>query len=108
VAILTDTLGSRRGRHVGLNRAVPGHPGHRLRVSCGTCWRRCPGCVRTRVALSGLPADEREDVIAGIREHVDDSLLAIADPTPVDVRRVLDELGDPLAIAADAGAGTAA
>jgi hypothetical protein len=56
------------------------------------------------IALSGLPADEREDVIAGIREHIDDSLLTVADPTPADVQRVLDELGDPLAIAADAGA----
>jgi uncharacterized membrane protein len=56
------------------------------------------------IALSGLPADEREDVIAGIREHIDNSLLAIADPTRADVQRVLDELGDPLAIAADAGA----
>jgi hypothetical protein len=56
------------------------------------------------IALSGLPADEREDVIASIREHIDDSLLAIADPTPADVQRVLEELGDPLAIAADAGA----
>lgn len=56
------------------------------------------------IALSGLPADEREDVIAGIREHIDDSLPAVADPTPADVQRVLDELGDPLAIAADAGA----
>jgi uncharacterized membrane protein len=56
------------------------------------------------IALSALPADEREDVIAGIREHIDDSLLAVSDPTPADVQRVLDELGDPLAIAADAGA----
>jgi len=56
------------------------------------------------IALSGLPADEREDVIASIREHIDDSLLAIADPTPADVQRVLEGLGDPLAIAADAGA----
>jgi uncharacterized membrane protein len=56
------------------------------------------------IALTGLPADEREDVIAGIREHIDDALLAIAEPTPADVRRILDDLGDPLAIAADAGA----
>lgn len=56
------------------------------------------------IALSGLPADEREDVISGIREHIDDALLAIAEPTPPDVRRILDDLGDPLAIAADAGA----
>ena len=60
------------------------------------------------IALSGLPADEREDVIASIREHIDDSLLAIADPTPADVQRVLEGLGDPLAIAADAGAPAAA
>lgn len=60
------------------------------------------------IALSGLLADEREDVIAGIREHIDDSLLAIADPTAADVLRVLAELGDPLAIAADAGAPAAA
>lgn len=56
------------------------------------------------IALSGLPIEDREDVIAGIREHIDDALLAIDDPTPADVRRVLDGLGDPLAIAADAGA----
>lgn len=56
------------------------------------------------IALSGLPADEREDVISGIREHIDDALLAIAEPTSADVRRILDDLGDPLAIAADAGA----
>jgi uncharacterized membrane protein len=56
------------------------------------------------IALSGLPADEREDVISGIREHIDDALLAIAEPTSADVRRILDGLGDPLAIAADAGA----
>ena len=56
------------------------------------------------IALSGLPADEREDVIAGIREHIDDALLGIAEPTSADVRRILDDLGDPLAIAADAGA----
>jgi len=59
------------------------------------------------IALSGLPADEREDVISGIREHIDDALLAIAVPTPDDVRRILDDLGDPLAIAADAGAPSA-
>lgn len=56
------------------------------------------------IALSGFPPEEREDVIAGIREHIEDALLAIAEPTPADVRRILDDLGDPLAIAADAGA----
>jgi uncharacterized membrane protein len=56
------------------------------------------------IALSGLPPEEREDVIAGIREHIDDALLAIPEPTGDDVHRILDDLGDPLAIAADAGA----
>jgi hypothetical protein len=56
------------------------------------------------IALSSLPPEEREEVIAGIREHIDDALLAIPEPTGDDVRRILDGLGDPLTIAADAGA----
>lgn len=58
------------------------------------------------IALAGLPVDEREDVIAGVREHIDDAMLAIDDPSVADVQRILEDLGDPLAIAADAGART--
>jgi hypothetical protein len=58
------------------------------------------------IALAGLPVEEREDVIAGVREHIDDALLAIDDPSVADVQRILEDLGDPLAIAADAEART--
>lgn len=58
------------------------------------------------IALSGLPADEREDVIAGVRGHIDDALAGISDPGPADVQRILDDLGDPLTIASHAGAPT--
>ncbi|HEX6195890.1 MAG TPA: hypothetical protein VFZ37_08270 [Jiangellaceae bacterium] len=54
------------------------------------------------IALAGMPVDEREDVIAGVREHIEDSLAGIDDPAPEDVERVLTSLGDPAEIAADA------
>lgn len=54
------------------------------------------------IALAGIPADEREDVIAGVREHIEDSLADIDDPGTGDVERVLTSLGDPAEIAADA------
>lgn len=54
------------------------------------------------IALAGIPVDEREDVIAGVREHIEDSLAGVDDPAPEDVERVLTSLGDPAEIAADA------
>jgi hypothetical protein len=56
------------------------------------------------IALAGLPVEDREDVITGVREHIDASLADIAEPDHADVARILEGLGDPLAIAADAGA----
>jgi uncharacterized membrane protein len=54
-------------------------------------------------ALSAMPDAERADVVAGIREHIDASLPN--QPTDADIERVLGGLGDPLAIAAEAGGG---
>lgn len=54
------------------------------------------------IALADIPADEREDVIAGVREHIEDSLTGIDDPAPEQVEQVLTSLGDPAEIAADA------
>ena len=54
------------------------------------------------IALASLPADEREDVIAGVREHIDEALAATPDYGDDDVLRVLTSLGDPAEIAADA------
>jgi uncharacterized membrane protein len=52
-------------------------------------------------ALSGLSANDRDEVVAGIREHIDAALSSIERPSADDIDRVLRHLGDPLAIAAE-------
>ncbi|HEX2362760.1 MAG TPA: hypothetical protein VHI11_11865 [Jiangellaceae bacterium] len=54
-------------------------------------------------ALSAMPEPERAEVVSGIREHIDASLPD--QPTDANIERVLRDLGDPLAIAAEAGGG---
>jgi hypothetical protein len=56
-----------------------------------------------RVALASLPEAERADVADAVREHVEEALAGVDHPSDDDVRRVLRDLGDPLAIAASAG-----
>jgi HAAS len=55
---------------------------------------------RLERALEGLPAGRREEIVEGIGEHID-SLLG-PDPTDAEVLTVLDRVGDPEQIAADA------
>ncbi len=57
---------------------------------------------RLDAALTNVPAAERRQIVDGIEEHATASLAELADPTEADVRNVLDRLGDPAAIAADA------
>ncbi len=57
-----------------------------------------------RVALAGLPEADRTDVTEAVRDHVEQALTGVDHPSDDDVRRVLSDLGDPLAIAAGAGA----
>ena len=52
-------------------------------------------------ALSGVSANDRDEVVAGIREHIDAALSSIEQPSTDDIDRVLRDLGDPLAIAAE-------
>lgn len=53
-------------------------------------------------ALGGLPAGERDDLVAGVREHIQAALADRPDVTDDGVDEVLRALGDPLAIAAEA------
>jgi uncharacterized membrane protein len=55
-------------------------------------------------SLSGLPADRRQEIVADIEEHIS-ALLAELDraPSEADVRNVLERVGDPADIAAEAG-----
>ena len=52
--------------------------------------------------LADLPLDRRRELIDEIRGHIAEALLSVADPTEADVRNVLDRLGDPADIAAEA------
>ena len=58
--------------------------------------------VRLDAALANVPAAERTQIIEGVQEHASASLAELNDPTEADVRNVLDRLGDPETIAADA------
>ena len=49
-----------------------------------------------------MPAEERSQIVDGIEEHVAAALAELDAPTEADVRNVLERLGDPEAIAADA------
>jgi uncharacterized membrane protein len=51
-------------------------------------------------ALGDLPRERREEIVGGLREHVDAALAGA--PEDVAVRAVLDRLGTPEAIAAEA------
>jgi hypothetical protein len=53
-------------------------------------------------ALAHLPEPERNDVVAGIRDHIEAALAEVENPDSSDVQRILDNLGDPLAVGASA------
>lgn len=55
-----------------------------------------------RAATVDLPPGEREELVSNIAEHITTSLAEIAEPTESDVRTILDRLGDPASIAAEA------
>lgn len=63
-------------------------------------------------ALGPTPAEERIEVVAGVREHIESALADLAaatdEPTDADVDAVLRQLGDPLTIAAATGSSSPA
>ena len=52
--------------------------------------------------LADLPDGRRRELIDEIRGHIDEALASIPDPSEADVRNVLDRLGEPADIAAEA------
>ncbi len=52
--------------------------------------------------LSDLPPQRRSELMAEIRDHVDQALASKADPSEADVRNVLERLGEPADIAEEA------
>lgn len=57
---------------------------------------------RLDAAAAGLPADRRDELVEGIREHLDSALQGTDQASDAQVRAVLDRLGSPEEIVAAA------
>lgn len=55
-------------------------------------------------ALQGVDASRREEILADVREHIEQGRDGLDTDDAADVRTLLDRVGDPAAIAAEAGA----
>jgi uncharacterized membrane protein len=53
-------------------------------------------------ACVDLPPDRRDDLVADLREHIEAARGVLYQPTEAAVRTILDRLGEPAAIAAEA------
>jgi uncharacterized membrane protein len=53
-------------------------------------------------ALTGLPEDRREELLADLRDHIAAERAALDSPSEAAVRAILDRLGDPATLAAEA------
>ncbi len=59
--------------------------------------------ARIHQALRDLPLERREPIIEDIREHIRTARAAMAPEDEAQIRQLLDDLGDPAAIRAEAG-----
>lgn len=57
---------------------------------------------RLQRSLGDLPAQRRDEILAEIEEHIASDLAEFPEPTEADVRNVLERVGDPSVIAAEA------
>jgi HAAS domain-containing protein len=57
---------------------------------------------RLRAATADLPTTERDELVANIAEHISASMEDLEQPDQAAVRTILDRLGDPAVIAAEA------
>jgi hypothetical protein len=55
-----------------------------------------------RAATQDLPAGERDELVANIAEHIATSMEELDEPNEAAVRTILEKLGDPAVIAAEA------
>jgi hypothetical protein len=57
---------------------------------------------RLQRSMGDLPAQRRDEILAEIEEHIASGLAEFPSPTEADVRNVLERVGDPDDIAAEA------
>ena len=53
-------------------------------------------------ALTGVPADQRDELLADLRLHISAEREALPEETEADLRQILDRLGPPETVAAAA------
>jgi hypothetical protein len=56
------------------------------------------------IALQGVDTTRREEILAEVREHIEEGRTGLDSDDAASVRTLLDRVGDPAAIAAEAGA----
>jgi uncharacterized membrane protein len=57
---------------------------------------------RLQRSMGDVPADRRDEILSEIEEHISEGLAERPAPTEADVRNVLERIGDPEDIAAEA------
>ena len=60
--------------------------------------------AQLNAALQGVDASRREEILAEVHEHIEQGRDGLDTDDAADVRTLLDRVGDPAAIAAEAGA----
>jgi HAAS len=60
--------------------------------------------TQLNAALQGVDASRREEILAEVHEHIEQGRDGLDTDDPASVRTLLDRVGDPAAIAAEAGA----
>lgn len=58
--------------------------------------------TRLREELRSLPPSQGNEIVEEVAGHIEEALNELTDPSEADVRRVLDEVGDPHEIASEA------
>ncbi|HEV8557047.1 MAG TPA: hypothetical protein VGR06_11705 [Actinophytocola sp.] len=60
------------------------------------------GAVSYACTTAGVPPDRRDDLVADLREHIAAARAVLYQQTEAAVRTIIDRLGEPAAIAAEA------
>lgn len=57
---------------------------------------------RLQEAMGDLPSERRDEILSEIEEHIAERMAELSTPRDADVRNVLEQMGDPDEIAAEA------
>lgn len=58
--------------------------------------------ARLRTSMGDLAPERRDEIVSEIEEHIEEALAEMPSPTDADIRNLLERVGDPRTIAAEA------